>query len=102
MFIACSCAMNTLARISAQNKSALREGLKIVRKVVATNPYPAGFTTAELYKLAVKEPVPSDFHYEKLPLQRPSLGKGGKQRIPEPAPPRPDHPIKSMTCVEPI
>ncbi|KAF9459730.1 hypothetical protein BDZ94DRAFT_1267532 [Collybia nuda] len=92
--------MNTLARISAQNKLSLQEGLKIVRKVVATNPNPAGFTTAELYKLAVKEPALSNFQYEVLPLRRATDGKGGKQRIPGPVPPRPDHPIRSMTFLK--
>jgi hypothetical protein len=99
VFIARPRVMNTLARISAQNKFALREGLKIVRKVVATNPSPTGFTTAELFKLSIKEPVPLEYQYEKLPLRTATCGKGGKQRFPEPAPPRPDHPIKSITCV---
>jgi hypothetical protein len=93
--------LNTLARVTAHNQNALREGLKIVRNVVASNPYPAGFTTAELFKLVAKQTPPKDFKALKLP-SRPASNpktKSGSKRIPAPLPPRPNHPIKSMTCV---
>jgi hypothetical protein len=90
--------LNTLARVTAHNLTALREGLKIVRKVVASNPYPAGFTTAELFKLVSKESPPADFKALKLP-HRPVSAKNAIKRVPVPSPPRPNHPIKSMTCV---
>ena len=94
--------LNTLARITAHNQTALREGLNIVRKVVASNPYPNGFTTAELFKLLAKEPPPPDFKALKLPSRMVSHARNGSKRIPAPAPPRPNHPIKSMTCVHSV
>lgn len=57
--------MNILAR-HAHHQTALREGLKIVRKIVAENSPSPGFTTAELFKLAVKEHPPPDFKALKL------------------------------------
>jgi hypothetical protein len=91
--------LNTLARVSAHNQTALKEGLKIVRKVVASNPYPAGFTTAELFKLVAKETPPADFKALKLPTRPASYARSGNKRTPAPSPPCPSHPIKSMTCV---
>jgi hypothetical protein len=90
---------NAFGRITAHKKTALRESLKIVRRVIASNPYPAGFTTAELFKLVVKEPPPADFQPLYLPPRPVPPSKGGKQKLPMPLPPRPDHPIKSITCV---
>ena len=87
--------LNTLTRITAHNQTALREGLTIVRNILASNKYPDGFTTAELFKLLAKESPPADFKALKLP---PNVRSGNK-KIPPPAPPRPNHPIKSMTCV---
>jgi len=92
--------MNSLARVSAQNQAAVREGLKIVRKLVATNPYPDGFTTAELFKLAVKEAPPADYKYENPPLRLAARSRGGNQKNTVPLPPHPDHPIRSMTFLK--
>lgn len=91
--------LNTLARVNAHNHTALKESLKIVRKVVASNPYPDGFTTAELFKLVAKEPSTTNFKPLKLPSRPIAYAKGEIKRTPIPSPPRPNHPIKSMTCV---
>lgn len=89
--------MSFIAQLNTQNRIALQEGLKIVRKVVAANPNPAGLTTAELFKLSVKEEPSLDVTYTLSPQPRTSYGKGGYQRTPGPLPPHPKHPIRSMT-----
>lgn len=99
--------MNALAQVAAHNLTSVREGLKIVRNVVANNPAPTGFTTAELFKLATKETPPADFKPHILPTrpdivrkkQQPKYPKHQQQK-PEPVPPRPDHPIRSMRYVD--
>lgn len=91
--------MSFFPTVLAQNRTALREGLKIVRRIVATNPSPAGLTTAELYKLALKEDVPTDFKALPLP-HAPSIplnSRGKNLRKPFPVAPHPEHPIKSMS-----
>ncbi|KAF8229753.1 hypothetical protein L208DRAFT_1187826, partial [Tricholoma matsutake] len=82
------------------NHTALKESLKIVRKVVASNPYPDGFTTAELFKLVAKEPSTTNFKPLKLPSRPIAYAKGEIKRTPIPSPPRPNHPIKSMTFLK--
>ncbi|KAH6909654.1 hypothetical protein BKA70DRAFT_1399976 [Coprinopsis sp. MPI-PUGE-AT-0042] len=41
--------------------NAVKEGVAIVRKVLAENPSPKGWRTGEIYELALKEPVPEGF-----------------------------------------
>ncbi|KAF8908636.1 hypothetical protein CPB84DRAFT_1744250 [Gymnopilus junonius] len=85
----------------AQRYKAQSAGIAIVRRILARESFPEGFTTSELYKLASQEPAPADF--EPYPLKRPPppppLTK--KQKYQQPTPPRsypenPDHPIRSV------
>ena len=39
----------------------LSEGLKIVRNIFKSNPFPNGFTTSQLFQVAVQHPPPPDF-----------------------------------------
>ncbi|KAF5383212.1 hypothetical protein D9615_004954 [Tricholomella constricta] len=91
-------------RVVQQNQTALKEGVAIVRNIIAKNPPPTGYTTLELYKLAIKEQPSPEF---KPPTQhtiptRPKLDAKGqiKQATPSPEPPNPTHPVRSMTFLK--
>lgn len=76
-----------------QRASALSAGITIVRKIIAENSFPQGFTTKQIYELAQKHPAPKDYGPYKAPM--PYLPRG------QTPVPRPDHPIRSITYVSP-
>jgi len=90
---------------AAHNKAAISEGLKIVRKVIARDAAKTGLSTADLYRLAVREAPPPTFV-----LTVPSTdddaapeikyGKSGRRRVPAPAPPHPRHPVRSLSFLK--
>ncbi|KDR72612.1 hypothetical protein GALMADRAFT_252763 [Galerina marginata CBS 339.88] len=89
-----------LQRFQAQSA-----GIAIVRDILKRESFPNGFTTAQLYKLAMQAPPPANF--QPYPLGRrpppPPTPKPHKKKIynqkPKPEdsyPPNPDHPIRSV------
>ena len=87
-----------------QKARSLSEGLKIVRELLKTNPFPNGFTTAQLFKLAVQQPAPPDFptyhHTSKPPKIKKDRDRFRKVKpILSSVPTHPDHPIRSVRCV---
>ncbi|KAF8881780.1 hypothetical protein BD779DRAFT_1545266 [Infundibulicybe gibba] len=92
--------MSALTRTTLPNRSAVQEGLKIVRRVVSANQNPNGLTTAEIFKFAIKEEIPVGFKHELSSIRStiPSNGKGQKSALP--MPPHPEHPIKSMSFLK--
>ncbi|KAJ7484489.1 hypothetical protein FB451DRAFT_1393036 [Mycena latifolia] len=94
----------------AQNKVALREGLKIVRKVIARDGK-TGLTTAEIFRLAIREPPPPTYG-EAIQTVRETYsitddaapeatyGRAGRRRIPPPSPPNPRHPVRSISFLK--
>ncbi|GLB39197.1 hypothetical protein LshimejAT787_0603590 [Lyophyllum shimeji] len=95
-----------LTRVLQQKQLAINEGVKIIRNIVKTTPAPTGFTTQELYKLALKQPPPPDYR----PLTpRPSpttpaklVNRGGQNniKVEAPQPPHPEHPIRSISLLK--
>ena len=87
---------------------AIREGLRLLRNVFASDASKEGLTTHELYKLALKEKPGKEFldsikQEEKERVKTaatPGAVAGsslnGKDSPPEP--PNPKHPLKSMSC----
>ncbi|KAJ7255239.1 hypothetical protein C8J57DRAFT_1345834 [Mycena rebaudengoi] len=99
--------VSMLARV-AHEKAALREGLRIVRTVIARDAKGSGpgLTTSELYKRALKEPPLPTFS-ETLPAEdedasseATKYGRTGRKRIPPPVPPHPRHPISSLSFLK--
>jgi hypothetical protein len=89
---------------AAHNKAAISEGLKIVRKVIARDAVKTPLSTADLYKLVVREAPPPTF-VNTIPSEDDSTpavkyGKSGRRRIPAPAPPHPRHPVRSMSFLK--
>ncbi|KAJ7731162.1 hypothetical protein DFH07DRAFT_847816 [Mycena maculata] len=89
----------------AHDKAAVREGLKIVRKVIARDAVKSGLTTTEIYKLALKENAAPTFA-RTLPTEEDDspketqYGKAGRRRIPPPEPPHPRHPVRSISFLK--
>jgi hypothetical protein len=89
-----------------QRASAVSEGVRIVRNLLNKNHFPDGFTTKQMFELAVQEPVPPGFKpyplAEKL-LQTPTPKATKDKYVPQkPAftvPPHPDHPVRSIAYV---
>ncbi|PPQ74548.1 hypothetical protein CVT26_007940 [Gymnopilus dilepis] len=77
-------------------------GVAIIRRILQRESFPNGFTTAEMYDLAVKEPAPEGF--PSFPLSRQRLApaatrkKKDKKGVVEPQsyPGHPDHPVRSI------
>jgi hypothetical protein len=88
------------SRVGPQNTSAIREGLRMARKVFANEQISAsGLTTSELYRLMLKEKpaegfVVYDVKKNVLGFDRDAGQPGGKKLPPVPA--HPEHPIRSM------
>ncbi|KAG5654543.1 hypothetical protein H0H81_000064 [Sphagnurus paluster] len=95
--------MNTpfarVLRAAEHNQLAIREGASLVRKVIEKTNAPAGFTIHELYNLALKQRPSPDFA---PPTPEPKLPvpKGTKQKTEVPAPPHPEHPVRSMAFMK--
>ena len=88
-----------------QKARALSEGIKIVRDVLKSNPFPNGFTTSQLFQVAVQQPPPPDFptyrHTAKPPVIKPNKDRFRKAKPIQPwAPSHPEHPIRSIRCVQ--
>ncbi|KAJ6469521.1 hypothetical protein C8R45DRAFT_433471 [Mycena sanguinolenta] len=89
---------------AAHNRAAIREGLKIVRKVVARDAVKTPLSTSDLYKLVLREAPPPTFA-SAIPEDDDSVhaikyGKSGRRRIPAPAPPHPRHPVRSLSFLK--
>ncbi|KAJ3820318.1 hypothetical protein F5880DRAFT_977795 [Lentinula raphanica] len=77
----------------------ISQSLSIIRKLLATEQFKqAGLTTAEMYRLALKEAPPPNF--EKYVHEHRDTEirytKSGQRKTPPPSPPHMDHPIRSM------
>ncbi|KAJ7885117.1 hypothetical protein B0H14DRAFT_3432059 [Mycena olivaceomarginata] len=91
---------------TAQNKAAVREGLKIVRKVIARDAAKTPLSTAALYRLAVREAPPPSYA---LSIPSPEdegaqkelgYGRSGRKRVPGPTAPHPRHPVRSISFLK--
>ncbi|KAF8067885.1 hypothetical protein FPV67DRAFT_1163167 [Lyophyllum atratum] len=90
-------------RVVQQNQLALREGVKIVRNILATTPAPTGFTTNELFKLALKEAPPAEYQppVQPTPPPVPTMHKHKKRpKLEVPEAPHPEHPVRSMSFLK--
>ncbi|KAK7046866.1 hypothetical protein R3P38DRAFT_2607960 [Favolaschia claudopus] len=88
---------------AAHNKAAVREGLKIVRKVIARDAVKTPLSTATIYKLAVREPPPPTFALtipESDETTQVEYLKSGRRRTPAPNPPHPRHPVRSLSFLK--
>ncbi|KAL0958308.1 hypothetical protein HGRIS_000453 [Hohenbuehelia grisea] len=86
-----------LAQFARRNNSALKEGINIVRKVIQERSSPAGFTTSELYRLALKEKPSSSFipPAAQFTINPPKYGYEGSLKRSSAAMPHPTHPVHS-------
>ena len=87
-----------------QKARALSEGVKIIRDILKSNPFPNGFTTSQLFEVAVQQPPPPDFpvyhHTAGPPIIKPNKDRFRKPKPIQPwAPSHPEHPIRSIRCV---
>lgn len=89
-----------------QRSSALAEGIRIVRNVLDKNHFPEGFTTKQMFDLALREPVPAGFDPYPLaakllqnPTEKPPKDKYGPQKPTFTTPPYPEHPVRSISYV---
>ena len=86
-----------------QKARALSEGIKIVREILKANPFPNGFTTSQLFKVAVQQPPPPDFptyrHTGLTPTPKLKDRLKKVRPIVPGAPTHPEHPIRSIRCV---
>jgi hypothetical protein len=85
--------MSIFLKATTAKTTVIREGIKIVRKVIAANDFSEGVSTAELYQLALREPVPKGFQGDSRLIE----GPGGIKGIT--LPPQNDHPIRSKMYV---
>jgi len=90
---------------ATHNKAAISEGLKIVRKVIARDAAKTPLSTADLYKLAIREAPPPTFvltipaeDHDSTPEIK--YGRSGRRRITPPAPPHPRHPVRSISFLK--
>ena len=87
-----------------QKARALSEGVKIIRDILKSNPFPNGFTTAQLFEVAVQQPPPPDFpaYHHTSPPPKILVTKDRYRKV-KPilpfAPSHPEHPIRSIRCV---
>jgi hypothetical protein len=80
----------------------------MVRDILKSNPFPNGFTTAQLYEIAVKQPPPADFpafyhavagKKKKLLHEKPKHVDPTWSWADFSSPSHPEHPIRSIRCV---
>ncbi|KAJ4000581.1 hypothetical protein F5050DRAFT_1803924 [Lentinula boryana] len=80
--------------------SLISHALSIVRPLLATEQFrKAGLTTAEMYRLALKEAPPPNFEKYAVHENRDTdirYTKSGQRKNPPPSPPHMEHPIRSM------
>ena len=87
-----------------QKARALSEGIKIIRDVLKSNPFPNGFTTAQLFEVAIQRPPPPDFPAFRStalpPKIKPDKDRYRKVKPIQPwLPSHPEHPIRSIKWV---
>ncbi|KAG7091993.1 hypothetical protein E1B28_008380 [Marasmius oreades] len=97
-------------KFTPQRTAAIREGLRIIRHIFSSNDASKeGLSTSEIYRLALKEKPGKEFLDSLKQANANGKGKGissGVQskledgRIQPPAPPNPEHPLKSMTFLK--
>jgi hypothetical protein len=90
--------------ITSQKATSLQEGVKIIRDVLKSNPFPNGFTTAQIFQVAVQQPPPPDFpkyhHTSRPPREVKNKDRYRKVKPLMPwAPSHPEHPIRSIRYV---
>ena len=87
---------------AAHHKASLTEGLKIVRRVLDAQPK-ALLSTRDIFRLAVKEQPSPEFVMALGSAKRAPWREGDLPRQPgrmlQPQPPRPNHPVRSLSCV---
>ncbi|KAJ7512556.1 hypothetical protein B0H11DRAFT_2214342 [Mycena galericulata] len=91
------------AAYAAHNTAAVREGLRIVRKVIARDAAKTPLSTTEIYKLALKEPPPPTFSAtipDDSTVPEHKYARSGRRRIPAPEPPHPRHPVRSISFLK--
>jgi len=91
-------------RVIQQKQLAIKEGVNIITNIIKTTPAPTGFTTHELYKLALEQPPPPDYQpytQQTTPPPPKLVNRGGKNNIPlvTPQPTHPEHPVRSIAYV---
>ncbi|KAK7451053.1 hypothetical protein VKT23_012728 [Stygiomarasmius scandens] len=86
------------SRVTPQQTSAIREGLRMARKIFANEQSSSGLTTSELYKLMLKEKPEAEF--EKCDVKEFMFAKAGGKTAAPPLPPHPEHPIRSMSFLK--
>jgi len=90
-----------MSTIINQKARSLLEGLNIVRNILKSNPFPNGFTTSQLFQVAVQQPPPPDFpvyrHTSAPPKIKKDRDRFRKVKIMVPGvPSHPEHPIRSV------
>ncbi|KAJ3563124.1 hypothetical protein NP233_g9140 [Leucocoprinus birnbaumii] len=86
--------MSILVKGTLSQTNAVREGVKIVRELFKKNDFRQGVSTADLYKLALKQPIPQGFVGD----PRLVAGSGGIKGIS--LPPQNEHPVRSMSFLK--
>ncbi|KAK7021059.1 hypothetical protein VNI00_017548 [Paramarasmius palmivorus] len=103
--------VNLFSRNTPQKTAAVREGLRMVRSIMASDTSKDGLTTSQIYQITVKKRANVEFKSflkevglsaAKVEQQQATNGQSGSLKAPPPAPPRPLLPLKSMTEVLPI
>lgn len=91
-------------RVLAHNKTAVVQSLGLIRKIIDTEQFrTSGLTTAEIFKLALKEPPPGNFEKYKIPSETEiHFTNSGKRKILPPNPSHPEHPVRSIRCVSSV
>ncbi|KAK7047804.1 hypothetical protein VNI00_006132 [Paramarasmius palmivorus] len=101
--------VNLFSRNTPQKTAAVREGLRMVRSIMASDTSKDGLTTSQIYQIAVKKKPNAEFKSllkevrlsaAKVEQQQATNGQSGSLKAPPPAPPRPLHPLKSMTFLK--
>ncbi|KAK1217179.1 hypothetical protein PQX77_020187 [Marasmius sp. AFHP31] len=101
--------INLYTKFTPQRTIAIREGLRMLRNVFASDASKEGLTTSELYKLALKEKPGKEFldsmkQEEKgkarVSATGSSTSSGVEGKEVPPTPPNPKHPLKSMTFLK--
>ncbi|KAF9450194.1 hypothetical protein P691DRAFT_701661 [Macrolepiota fuliginosa MF-IS2] len=86
--------MSIVSKASTFKTNAIREGINLVRKILATQDCSKGLTTAELYQLALREAPPQDYKGDLRLRNRPLDTKGIS------LPPQNDHPVRSKAFLK--
>ncbi|KAJ7596563.1 hypothetical protein C8J56DRAFT_1040836 [Mycena floridula] len=89
--------LNKLTRFDRQRTNAARVGGKMITKILSSNKYSAGLTSAELFDLVHQREPPTRF-WKYTP---PSLKYvPPSKKNPAPEPPHPEHPVRSLSFLK--